>query len=90
MVLKILITKDIENIVQEKYKKLENHWELNQEIKRNSLKKILLNKKIMIIKFYKQHCSIVKNIGHNQIKQNSILKEKLLKNQELDFILLKS
>ena len=29
MVLKILITKDIENIVQEKYKKLENHWELN-------------------------------------------------------------
>ena len=90
MVLKIQITKDIENIVQEKYKKLENLWELNQAIKLNSLKKILLNKNLMIIKFYKQHYLIVKDIGHNQIKQNLILKEKLHKNQELDFFPLKN
>jgi hypothetical protein len=44
----------------------------------------------MIIKFYKLHYLIVKNIGLNLIKLNSPLKEKLHKNQELDFFLLKN
>jgi hypothetical protein len=41
MELKIQIIKSIENIVQGKYKKLENQWVLNLEIKLNLSKRIL-------------------------------------------------
>jgi len=44
----------------------------------------------MIVKHFKFYFSILKKIGHRQMKQNFLKIEKLLKNQEQDSYQLKS
>lgn len=76
---KIVIIKDIEDTAQKKYKNLENQWALSMEQKPSLLKRMLLSKSIMILKFCKLHYSMLKKIGLYQTKINFLSVEKLLK-----------